>query len=86
MRVDRQIAVWGGWIAGPAFGVAMMAAPVYLDLKPALAARLFWAGVIVFAVTIFIVMALSARFWQKRMPPRPGVADRMPTISGHWLL
>jgi hypothetical protein len=34
VHIDRQIAIWAGWIAGPAFGVAMMAAPEYLKLDP----------------------------------------------------
>jgi hypothetical protein len=61
MHTDRQIAVWGGWIAGPAFGVAMMAAPEYLHLKPALAAWFFWGGNLVFVLTVFVVAALQSR-------------------------
>ena len=59
MHADRQIAIWAGWIAGPAFGVAMMAAPEYFHLKPNLAALCFWGGIIVFAVTVFIVAVVS---------------------------
>src|SRR5574337_1720964 len=58
MHADRQIAIWAGWIAGPAFGVAMMAAPEYFHLKPHLAALCFWGGIIVFVVTVFIVAAV----------------------------
>jgi hypothetical protein len=61
MHTDRQIALWGGWIAGPAFGVAMMAAPEYLHLKPVLAAGCFWGGILVFVVTVFVVAALQSR-------------------------
>jgi hypothetical protein len=61
MQTDRQIALWGGWIAGPAFGVAMMAAPDYLHLKPVLAATCFWGGIIVFIATVFVVAALQSR-------------------------
>jgi hypothetical protein len=32
LTLDRHIAIQSGWIAGPAFGVAMMAAPVYFHL------------------------------------------------------
>jgi hypothetical protein len=48
MRIDRHIAVSAGWIAGPAFGVAMMAAPEYLHPSGAVVAVLFWGGLGVF--------------------------------------
>ena len=66
MQIDRQIAIWGGWIAGPAFGVAMMAAPEYLHLKPVLAALIFWGGIGVFILTVIVVFALSAREQERR--------------------
>src|SRR5712691_3614648 len=59
MLVDRHIAIWGGWIAGPAFGIAMMAAPEYLKLEPFLSGLLFWGGLIVFVVTIVVVAVLA---------------------------
>lgn len=61
MQIDRHIAVWAGWVAGPAFGVAMMAAPEYLKLQPYTAALFFWGGIFVFLATIFVVIVLSAR-------------------------
>jgi hypothetical protein len=66
MHTDRQIALWGGWIAGPAFGVAMMAAPEYLHLKPAIAATCFWGGLLVFVVTVFVLAALQSREREER--------------------
>jgi hypothetical protein len=51
MRIDRHIAVSAGWVAGPAFGVAMMAAPEYLHLSKAKAGWLFWGGLFVFVLT-----------------------------------
>jgi hypothetical protein len=59
MQIDRQISLWGGWIAGPAFGVAMMAAPEYLHLGPVWSGLLFWGGIGVFVVTVIIVTAIS---------------------------
>ena len=59
VHIDRQIAIWAGWIAGPAFGVAMMASPEYLKLNPPYSGFLFWGGLIVFFVTIVVVVALS---------------------------
>ena len=59
VHIDRQIAIWAGWIAGPAFGVAMMAAPEYLKLDPPYSGFLFWGGLIIFFVTIIVVVALS---------------------------
>lgn len=69
MHTDRQIAVWGGWIAGPAFGVAMMAAPEYLHLKPAFAATFFWGGILIFVVTVFAVAVLQSRERERRRKP-----------------
>jgi hypothetical protein len=71
MQTDRQIALWGGWIAGPAFGVAMMAAPEYLHLQPVLAATCFWGGILVFAVTVFVVAALQSRERERQKPMWP---------------
>jgi hypothetical protein len=65
MHADRQIAIWGG-IAGPSFGVAMMAAPEYLHLQLTLAPLCFWGGIIVFVVTVFIVAALLRREREER--------------------
>jgi hypothetical protein len=59
VHVDRHIAIWGGWIAGPAFGVAMMVAPDYFKLTPPLSAFLFWSGIIVFILTLVVVFVLS---------------------------
>jgi hypothetical protein len=64
MHIDRQIAIWGGWIAGPAFGAAMMAAPDYLKLSPPFAGLVFWAGLGVFFLTLFVVFLLS--LYEKR--------------------
>jgi drug/metabolite transporter (DMT)-like permease len=66
MHIDRQIAIWAGWIAGPAFGVAMMAAPEYLKLQPPLSGILFWGGITVFLATIVIVIALSIHDERRR--------------------
>ncbi|WP_020173758.1 hypothetical protein [Methyloferula stellata] len=60
LNVDRHIALQAGWIAGPAFGLAMMAAPDYLKLSPPYSAFLFWAGIAVFLLTILVVAFLSA--------------------------
>jgi hypothetical protein len=59
INVDRHIAIQAGWIGGPAFGVAMMAAPEYLHLGPIASAILFWGGIAVFLLTILVVMAIS---------------------------
>jgi hypothetical protein len=66
LNIDRHIAIWAGWIAGPAFGVAMMAAPEYLHLGPILSAVLFWGGIIVFLLTIAVVVVLSLHEKKKR--------------------
>jgi hypothetical protein len=68
MRIDRQIAIWAGWIAGPAFGVAMMAAPGYLELQPLLSGLLFWGGIAVFLITVVVVVILSIH--DERRQPR----------------
>lgn len=59
MQADRHIAIWGGWIAAPAFGVAMMAAPEYLKLEPPASALLFWGGLAIFFLTIVVVSILA---------------------------
>lgn len=66
MHIDRQIAVWAGWIAGPAFGVAMMAAPEYFRLGRAAAGLLFWGGIVVFLLTTIVVFALLLHEAEKR--------------------
>jgi hypothetical protein len=66
---ERRLHILGGWIAGPAFGVAMMAAPDYLKLQPFFAAPIFWGGIIVFALTIFVVIALSTHEQEKKHKP-----------------
>ncbi|HMA73038.1 MAG TPA: hypothetical protein VKP67_16385 [Xanthobacteraceae bacterium] len=66
LNIDRHIAIWAGWIAGPAFGVAMMAAPEYLHLGPTWSAILFWGGIIVFLMTIVVVGALSLHEQKRR--------------------
>jgi apolipoprotein N-acyltransferase len=58
-NVDRHIAFQAGWIAGPAFGVAMMAAPNYLKLEPPFSGLFFWGGIAVFLLTIVVVLVLS---------------------------
>jgi hypothetical protein len=55
LNIDRHIAIQAGWIAGPAFGVAMMAAPEYLHLGPVGSGLLFWGGLAVFFVTIIVI-------------------------------
>jgi hypothetical protein len=45
LNIDRHIAIQAGWIAGPAFAVAMMAAPEYLHLGPTGSAISFWGGI-----------------------------------------
>jgi hypothetical protein len=59
LNIDRHIAISAGWIAGPAFGVAMMAAPEYLHLGPIWSGILFWGGIAVFVATIVVVAFLS---------------------------
>jgi hypothetical protein len=66
MSVDRHIAIQSGWIAGPAFGVAMMAAPEYLHLGPLASAALFWGGIAVFLATIAVVVVVSLHEEGKR--------------------
>jgi hypothetical protein len=65
-NVDRHIAIQAGWIAGPSFGVAMMAAPDYLKLEPFLSGLLFWGGIAVFLLTIIVVLVLSLHEEGKR--------------------
>ena len=64
--VDRHIAIQAGWIAGPAFGVAMMAAPEYFHLGPTAAGLLFWGGIGVFVLTILVVALISLHEEEKR--------------------
>jgi hypothetical protein len=59
MQIDRHIAISAGWVAGPAFGVAMMAAPDYLHPAGGVAAALFWGGLAVFFLTLLPVFILS---------------------------
>ena len=59
LNIDRHIAIWAGWVAGPAFGVAMMAAPEYLHFGPFWSGILFWGGIAVFVTTVIVVAALS---------------------------
>jgi len=66
VNIDRHIAIQAGWIAGPAFGVAMMAAPEYLHLGPILSGVLFWGGILVFLATIVVVFVLSVHEENKR--------------------
>jgi MFS family permease len=60
LRIDRHIAVWGGWVAGPAFGVALMGASAYFHLTETAAGLLFYGGLGVFFLTLVIVFILSA--------------------------
>jgi hypothetical protein len=60
MHIDRHIAVSAGWVAGPAFGVAMMAAPEYFHPSHAVAASLFWGGLFVFFLTLFLARTTSS--------------------------
>jgi apolipoprotein N-acyltransferase len=66
LNIDRHIAIWAGSIAGPAFGVAMMAAPEYLHLGPLWSGLLFWGGIGVFLLTIVVVVAISLYEEKKR--------------------
>src|SRR5262245_20701920 len=66
LNVDRHIAIYAGWIAGPAFGVAMMAAPEYLHLGPIAAGFTFWGGIGVFVVTTVAVALISLHEEGKR--------------------
>ncbi len=61
VNFDRHIAFQAGWIAGPAFGVAMMAAPEYFHLGQVWSAFLFWGGIGVFALTIIVLWVLYRR-------------------------
>jgi hypothetical protein len=61
MQLDRHIAISGGWVAGPAFGVAMMAAPEALGLYHSLAVWLFCGGMAVFVTTLVVVLIASKR-------------------------
>jgi hypothetical protein len=58
-NIDRHIAISAGWVAGPAFGVAMMAAPEYLHLGPLASGLLFWGGILLFLATITVVVIVS---------------------------
>ena len=66
MQIDRHIAISAGWVGGPAFGVAMMAAPDYLHLNPIVAAVCFWGGLAVFAATLLTVVLLSSKERESR--------------------
>ena len=59
MQIDRHIAIWAGWVAGPAIGVALMAAPEYLKLGE-WAPYVFWGGLIVFVATLIVVVCSVA--------------------------
>lgn len=59
MQIDRHISISAGWVAGPAFGVAMMAAPVYFNLGHAISGICFWGAIVVFIATIVVVIVLS---------------------------
>jgi hypothetical protein len=59
LNIDRHIAIWAGWVAGPAFGVAMMAAPEYLHLGSIRSGILFWSSIGVFVTTVVVVAILS---------------------------
>jgi hypothetical protein len=65
-NIDRHIAIQAGWIAGPAFGVAMMAAPDYLKLERPYSGLLFWGGIGVFLLTLAVVGLLSVYEERKR--------------------
>ena len=65
-NIDRHIAIQAGWIAGPAFGVAMMAAPEYFHLGPIASGLLFWGGIAIFLLTIIVVVVLSLHDEKKR--------------------
>jgi hypothetical protein len=67
LTIDRHIAIQSGWIAGPAFGVAMMAAPSYFHLEPGFTSGLlFWGGIGVFLATLIVVVVLSLHDEKKR--------------------
>jgi hypothetical protein len=59
LNIDRHIAISAGWIAGPAFGVAMMAAPEYFHLGPIPSGLLFRGGIVVFLLKIAAVVLVS---------------------------
>jgi hypothetical protein len=59
VQIDRHIAISAGWVAGPAFGVAMMATPEYIHLSLSNARFCFWGGIGVFVTTIIVLGALS---------------------------
>lgn len=59
MQLDRHIAVSGAWIAGPAFGASMMAAPAAFDFQRAVSLWVFWIGLLVFLGTLAAVLTLS---------------------------
>lgn len=67
-NIDRHIAILAGWIAGPAFGVAMMAAPSYLKLEPVTSGLLFWGGIAVFLLTIIVVVIFLSMKKEKEKP------------------
>jgi hypothetical protein len=68
LNIDRHIAISAGWVAGPAFGVAMMAAPEYLHLGPTTSGLLFWGGIVVFLATVTVVVWVSLYEGRKRKP------------------
>jgi hypothetical protein len=66
LNVDRHLTIQAGWVAGPAFGVAMMAAPDYLKLGPPYSGLLFWGGIAVFLLTVAVIFVLSLHEETKR--------------------
>jgi Na+/proline symporter len=89
MQLDRHVAISAGWVGGPAFGVAMMAAADALRLTHRFAVWLFWGGLTVFIGTVLTVFVLSARERSAaKKSRRPiiliGGALLMVGLSGGW--
>jgi hypothetical protein len=65
--LDRHIAISAGWIAGPAAGVAIMAAPGALGITSQVAYQAsFYGGLCVFALTILVLFVHALREGERR--------------------
>ena len=66
VNIDRHLTIQAGWVAGPAFGVAMMAAPEYFHFRPVASGFLFWGGILVFLATVAVVFVISVHEEHRR--------------------
>lgn len=68
-NVDRHLAIWSGWVAGPAAGIVMMAAPEYFKTSQEIVEYLFWGGSALFLLSIVVPSILLLR---RQREPRVG--------------